>query len=101
MNDNSGNFERALAQQQLVWNSNQGVSYYNHYSFYQINHQSGVDGYLGLAVPQLVAEVSKVEQEPVQILQVMVNSAQEVTFKLNPVKSESVMVSVSYHFLNV
>ena len=95
MNDNSGNFERALAQQQLVWNSNQGVSYYNHYSFYQINHQSGVDGYLGLAVPQLVAEVSKVEQEPVQILQVMVNSAQEVTLKLEVVDTEETVI-VSY-----
>ena len=42
-----------------------------------------------------MAEVSKVEQEPVQILQVMVNSVQEVTLRLEVVDTEETVI-VSY-----
>ena len=42
-----------------------------------------------------MAEVSKVEQEPVQILQVMVNSVQEVTLRLEVVETEETVI-VSY-----
>ena len=39
-----------------------------------------------------MAEVSKVEQEPVQILQVMVNSVQEVTLRLEVVETEETVI---------